>query len=58
MSRTVTGGARNFISVGSLDPANANTTGATAIARATAIGPVFSKPDELDQAIDWVRRNS
>ena len=36
MSRTVTGGARNFISVGSLDPASANTTGATTIARASS----------------------
>lgn len=28
------------------------------VARAAAIGPVFAKPDELDAAIDWIRRNS
>lgn len=26
-------------------------------ARAKSFGPVFSKPDQLDQAIDWVRRH-
>ena len=28
------------------------------LAQAAVFGPVFAKPDELDQAIDWVRRNS
>lgn len=28
-----------------------------AIALAETFGPVFAKPDELDQAIDWVRRH-
>lgn len=28
-----------------------------AIARARTFGPVFAKPDQLDQAIDWVRRH-
>ena len=27
------------------------------LARAAKFGPVFEKPDQLDQAIDWVRRN-
>lgn len=27
------------------------------LARAQAFGPVFAKPEELDQAIDWVRRH-
>lgn len=27
------------------------------LALAATFGPVFAKPDELDQAIDWVRRN-
>lgn len=27
------------------------------LARASTFGPVFAKPDELDQAIDWVERN-
>jgi DNA-binding response OmpR family regulator len=27
------------------------------LARAKTFGPVFAKPDQLDQAIDWVRRN-
>ncbi|MDB4933189.1 MAG: hypothetical protein JWP87_161 [Labilithrix sp.] len=27
------------------------------IARAKTFGPVFAKPDQLDQAIDWVRRH-
>ncbi len=27
------------------------------LAHAKTFGPVFAKPDELDQAIDWVRRN-
>jgi CheY-like chemotaxis protein len=29
-----------------------------AVARASAIGPVFAKPDDLDAAVDWIRRNS
>lgn len=28
------------------------------LARASTFGPVFAKPDELDQAIDWVSRHS
>jgi CheY-like chemotaxis protein len=28
------------------------------LAQAAMFGPVFTKPDELDQAVDWVRRNS
>jgi DNA-binding response OmpR family regulator len=32
------------------------TTGDT-LARAATFGPVFSKPAELDQAIDWVTRH-
>jgi len=28
-----------------------------AIARAEAFGPVFAKPDDLDAAVDWVRRH-
>jgi DNA-binding response OmpR family regulator len=28
-----------------------------ALARAATFGPVFAKPHELDQAIDWVRRH-
>jgi CheY-like chemotaxis protein len=27
------------------------------LARARFFGPVFAKPDQLDQAIDWVRRH-
>jgi CheY-like chemotaxis protein len=27
------------------------------LARAKTFGPVFAKPDQLDQAIDWVRRH-
>jgi len=27
------------------------------LARAAAFGPVFAKPEQLDQAIDWVRRH-
>jgi DNA-binding response OmpR family regulator len=27
------------------------------LAQAATFGPVFAKPDELDQAIAWVRRN-
>ena len=27
------------------------------VARASAIGPVFAKPDDLDAAVDWVRRS-
>jgi len=27
------------------------------LARASAFGPVFAKPDELDQAIDWIERH-
>ena len=28
-----------------------------ALARAATFGPVFAKPHQLDQAIDWVRRH-
>jgi DNA-binding response OmpR family regulator len=28
------------------------------VARASAIGPVFAKPDDLDAAVDWIRRNA
>ena len=28
------------------------------VKQAAAFGPVFSKPDELDAAIDWIERNS
>jgi CheY-like chemotaxis protein len=28
-----------------------------ALAQAATFGPVFAKPDDLDLAIDWVRRN-
>jgi CheY-like chemotaxis protein len=27
------------------------------LARAATFGPVFAKPEQLDQAIDWVRRH-
>lgn len=27
-------------------------------ARASLFGPVFAKPDELDAAVEWVRRNA
>lgn len=27
------------------------------VARAASYGPVFAKPDELDKAVDWVRRH-
>lgn len=27
------------------------------VARAASFGPVFAKPDDLDKAIDWVRRH-
>jgi hypothetical protein len=27
------------------------------LSRARTFGPVFSKPDELDEAIDWIRRH-
>ncbi|MBS2020417.1 MAG: response regulator [Deltaproteobacteria bacterium] len=27
------------------------------LARASTFGPVFAKPDELDQAIDWISRH-
>ncbi len=30
--------------------------GTEAVARAAAIGPVFAKPDDLDAAVDWIRR--
>lgn len=29
-----------------------------AVALAATFGPVFAKPSELDQAVDWVRRHS
>jgi len=29
-----------------------------ALARASSFGPVFAKPDELDLAVDWIRRNA
>jgi CheY-like chemotaxis protein len=28
------------------------------VARAAAMGPVFAKPDDLDAAVDWIRRNA
>ncbi|HEY8074172.1 MAG TPA: response regulator [Labilithrix sp.] len=30
--------------------------GTDAVARASAFGPVFAKPDDLDAAVDWIRR--
>jgi DNA-binding response OmpR family regulator len=27
------------------------------VARAATFGPVFAKPDDLDEAVDWIRRN-
>jgi CheY-like chemotaxis protein len=34
-----------------------STSSPEVLAQAAAFGPVFAKPDELDQAIDWIRRN-
>ncbi len=34
-----------------------STTTPEVLAQAATFGPVFAKPDELDQAVDWVRRN-
>ncbi|MBX3188273.1 MAG: response regulator [Labilithrix sp.] len=28
------------------------------LARAAAFGPVFAKPDQLDQAVDWIRKSA
>ena len=28
------------------------------LARAKVFGPIFAKPDELDAAVDWIRRNA
>ena len=35
-----------------------STSSPEVLAQAAAFGPVFAKPDELDQAVDWVRKNS
>jgi CheY-like chemotaxis protein len=34
-----------------------STSSPEVLAQAATFGPVFAKPEELDQAIDWVRRN-
>jgi DNA-binding response OmpR family regulator len=34
-----------------------STAAPDALARAATFGPVFAKPDELDMAVDWVRRS-
>ena len=35
-----------------------STSSPEVLAQAATFGPVFAKPDELDLAVDWVRRNS
>jgi CheY-like chemotaxis protein len=35
-----------------------STSRAEVVERASAFGPVFTKPDELDAAIDWIERSS
>lgn len=35
-----------------------STSSPDVLAQASAFGPVFAKPDELDQAVDWVCKNS
>lgn len=32
--------------------------GSDVVAKASVFGPVFTKPDELDAAIDWIERHS
>lgn len=35
-----------------------STKSGDSVRRASAIGPVFTKPDDLDAAVDWIRRHS